>query len=420
MVNGLFRGTNGHFAPVEKTATTPKTVYSLLATRDGAMWAGFGNGLMWRWQKGKWEAFDTTNGLPLQSFESLAQSPDGSFWFTAERAGLYRFDGKNFSQVPASREFAGEMPISAIVDSEGSIWVGTAFNGLYRLSRRILKYWIPPGGGQIATVAEDRAGLVWTAGGPTIYQLKDGRLAPFTNTPSLIYCGESTSDGTVWMAGEQALLRFTPGKPTEILAKDPVRDQAVRALCADGEKLWIGTYYSALLKWETNGLSVMATNGSFPSTICSLTRESEDTLWVGCASGLYQWSRGQVRKWSTPGASPDLNVRALHRDGDGTLWIGTVGRGLARLKHGRISMVTTRQGLVDDIILQILPDDSGHLWLGCNRGLHRRLGAARSVSKSAQHRRQLYQPAGRPRLSRKDSCHGEKAAASVLSRRPQR
>ena len=371
MSNGLFRGTNGHFAPVEKTATTPQTVYSLLATRDGAMWAGFGNGLMWRWQQGKWEAFNTTNGLPAQSFESLAQSPDGSVLFTAQKKGLYRFNGKAFSQVLESREFADGSANSLIIDREGSIWVGTAFNGLYRLSRRVLNYWIPPGGGQIVTLVEDRAGLVWTASGSTIYQLKEGRLAPFTNTASLIYCGESTSDGTVWMAGEQALFRFTPGKSMESVTNGPIRGQAIRALCADGEKLWMGTYYSALLKWETNGLSVMATNGSFPSTVRSLTHESEDTLWVGCASGLYQWSRGQVRKWPVPGEPLDLNVRALYRDGDGTLWIGTAGHGLARLKDGHIAMVTSRQGLIDDVISQILADDSGHLWLGCNRGIMR-------------------------------------------------
>jgi hypothetical protein len=34
------------------------------------------------------------------------------------------------------------------------------------------------------------------------------------------------------------------------------------------------------------------------------------------------------------------------------------------LKHGRIVSFTTRQGLGDDTVSQILEDDIGHLWLG--------------------------------------------------------
>jgi hypothetical protein len=44
---------------------------------------------------------------------------------------------------------------------------------------------------------------------------------------------------------------------------------------------------------------------------------------------------------------------------------------LARLKDGRILNITTRQGLVDDVVSQIVTDDMNDLWLGCNRGLMR-------------------------------------------------
>src|SRR5262249_24003733 len=54
---------------------------------------------------------------------------------------------------------------------------------------------------------------------------------------------------------------------------------------------------------------------------------------------------------------------------ENTLWIGTGGGGLNRWKSGSMNGFTTRQGLNDDTISQILEDDDGNLWLGCNRGL---------------------------------------------------
>ena len=49
------------------------------------------------------------------------------------------------------------------------------------------------------------------------------------------------------------------------------------------------------------------------------------------------------------------------------LWIGTNGGGLDRLRDGRIVTYTTRQGLLDDVVYQVLSDGGHNLWLSCRR-----------------------------------------------------
>ena len=75
---------------------------------------------------------------------------------------------------------------------------------------------------------------------------------------------------------------------------------------------------------------------------------------------------------------PSDVVRALYVDPDGYLWIGTEGRGLARLDprawsdstRGRhIVRVGTEHGLYDGAIHRILADDAGRLWMNTNRGI---------------------------------------------------
>lgn len=368
--NGLFVGTNGRFAPVENSASAPKSVYSLLARADGSVWAGFGNGLMWRWHDGSWQSFSTTHKLPNQSFLSMAQSTDGRLWFTAENEGLYCYDGKAFERVPESKVFANTRAHAVFIDRDGSIWVGTTSDGLFRFSRRELQYYETPAA-RPPVLAEDNAGTIWAGIGPSVGEFRNGSFSRVTNTSHLIYCATSTADGTVWMAGEQALFRIRPDQPVEAFTNAPLKGEAIRALCADGENVWLGTYYSGLIKWDTNSGLVVAPNESFESGITSLAVESADTIWVGSASGLFQWSRGKVRKWNTEGSLLSSHIRTLYREPDGTLWIGTLGGGLVRLKNGRFASITTRQGLINDVVSQITVDHLRHLWIGSNRGIMR-------------------------------------------------
>jgi signal transduction histidine kinase len=62
-------------------------------------------------------------------------------------------------------------------------------------------------------------------------------------------------------------------------------------------------------------------------------------------------------------------VRAIHEDQDGALWLGTYGGGLNRMRNGRITHITTKQGLFDDFISRIVPGDDDTFWLLGNRGI---------------------------------------------------
>src|SRR5262249_28450604 len=118
-------------------------------------------------------------------------------------------------------------------------------------------------------------------------------------------------------------------------------------------------------------VQVAATNGSFGASITSIAREAPGTFWIGTLNGLYRWDQGNARSWTTSDGMPFPPINALYREADGTLWLGTAGAGLARLKNGRMLYISRERGLADDVILQILQDDSCHLWLGCNQGIMR-------------------------------------------------
>src|SRR5260370_18882339 len=64
-------------------------------------------------------------------------------------------------------------------------------------------------------------------------------------------------------------------------------------------------------------------------------------------------------------------ARAMVRDHDGNVWVGTLGQGLLRLRDGRLERFTRRNGLSSDMINALTEDREGNLWVGTARGIDR-------------------------------------------------
>jgi signal transduction histidine kinase/ligand-binding sensor domain-containing protein len=379
-LEGLYRATKDRFERVEATTSGGTAVYSLCEDRTGAVWAGGGNGFLWKFSEGTSQRFNRTNGVPFQAIECLAQGKEGPLWIGTRDGGLHFFTGHAFQKVPADAGLSGNTVPGLVVDSDGAVWAGTVSGGLNRLSPKLLHVWGAPDGLEhrtVTSIAEDGSGGLWVStlnGG--VYRFQEGRFNR-VKEPSVwgqypnAYTILATADGSVWAAGESFLYRFQPDRAAKAYLEAPVRGEAIRAMCEDEQGILLGTYYSTLLRADTAGVHVVMTNGSLGGEIRSLVREGPESLWIGTAAGLYHWDRGTLEARTMRDGLFSEGVQTLHLDRDGTLWIGTMGGGLARLKDGHIIHITSREGLADDVVSQILLDDFGYLWLGCNRGIMR-------------------------------------------------
>ncbi len=104
----------------------------------------------------------------------------------------------------------------------------------------------------------------------------------------------------------------------------------------------------------------------------AIYEDREGSLWIGTAgSGLHRIKDGKFTTFTTQeGLSSNL-VYPVYEDRAGDVWIGTEDRGLNRLSGGRVSVYTTRQGLASDHVWSIEGGRDGSLWLGTGGGLSR-------------------------------------------------
>jgi signal transduction histidine kinase/DNA-binding response OmpR family regulator/streptogramin lyase len=134
--------------------------------------------------------------------------------------------------------------------------------------------------------------------------------------------------------------------------------------------------------------------GDFPdlrtAEVYSFFEYSPTELLLCTNKGIYRWEKGgkitgQYSVWGRGEFHiPALNVRHIHRDGDGVFWLACA-EGLIRWEPQkmRTRRFTTAQGLYDSNLYGVFEDRHGFLWLSSNNGImqyHKATGISKHYS----------------------------------------
>lgn len=101
----------------------------------------------------------------------------------------------------------------------------------------------------------------------------------------------------------------------------------------------------------------------------ALAQTRDGYLWVGSDAGVSRFDGARFVSFGLPEGFQAGPVQTLLGDGQGALWIGSVGRGLGRWQNGRFTAFTTRDGLPSDSVNALAEDGEGRLWVGTEAGL---------------------------------------------------
>ncbi|HEY0779675.1 MAG TPA: two-component regulator propeller domain-containing protein [Gemmatirosa sp.] len=335
--------------------------------------------------------------------------PTGVPWYGAGDA-LYR-DGQLVFRGPPPPAGVGRGPANIedlTWDHEGSVWIATTGNGLLRLKPALFGVYSEAEGLATRTVwsvFEDRAGALWfglagngavrLAGGtitsflptrrpPTIGAAVHGALASgdAQRRPWFVTSFMQDRQGDVWLGSmyEGAFRCRLPALACkQVLPPTAEHRTEVRALYEDeAGDVWAGTDLGLLRLHDGLWRPVPGAEGA--GVVRFFLRAHDGTLWMATdGRGVFAYRAGRFSHIAAADGLPSDLVRALYEDPRGRVWVGTEGRGLARLTpvvapDGRVTAtdirsVRQRDGLFDEVIHAILPDGAGRLWMSTNRGI---------------------------------------------------
>ena len=109
-------------------------VRALAETADGAIWAGSGDGTLYRVTTNRVERFRPNDSLAAQPIWSLLAEPDGTIWAGTFRGGLLRFRDGKFVRCSTKEGLPDDVICQLLDDGQGNIWAGSQ-QGIFRFAK---------------------------------------------------------------------------------------------------------------------------------------------------------------------------------------------------------------------------------------------------------------------------------------------
>jgi ligand-binding sensor domain-containing protein/AraC-like DNA-binding protein len=196
-----------------------------------------------------------------------------------------------------------------------------------------------------------------------------------------VLCLIQTRQGYIWFGTQSGLVRFD-GMSFRIYNRwntEKLKNDRILSLYEDtAGSLWVGTDGGGLsrLKIKEREWTLYNTKqGLSNNTIRVIAGDSQDNLWIGTDNGLNHLDvkEEKVKTYTMDDGLSGYSVTALAAsgNGDGTLWIGTRGTGLNRMKDNRFLSLPSQEALYGRTILALHEDRSNCLWIGTDFGLYR-------------------------------------------------
>ena len=354
------------------------------------------------------QAWGMENGLPQNTVQALAQTPDGFVWLGTE-VGLVRFDGIGFQVFDKNTAPAlpGNDVRCLLVAHDGALWIGTS-EGLARLKDGSTTSFTEkdglPGNG-IRALGEDELGNFWVWTDQAQARLDRERFIPYWTVnaqgggarPAVrepMAAGmlpEFSLNGETVMANRSALEMDRDGRVVDRLTVGrELPGNRIQRLFVDSKgSLWIGTN-GGLARWAADKLQILpVTDPLEKASVLALMEDREGNIWVGTeADGLHILRDQRFRTiGAREGLSSDQTTTVVE-GADGKLWVGTGGGGLNALpssqrQAGDAISQPVRDVLLSDVILSLAPAPNGDLWVGTPDGLNRIRGNAVAAFTSA-------------------------------------
>ena len=179
-------------------------------------------------------------------------------------------------------------------------------------------------------------------------------------------------DGTIWIGTfSKGLFRFDGQNGTWFAAAGRSGAPPLNVIFEDHQgNIHLGTHHG-LYGIEGDGLA-KRDQPEGPMDIRSIAEDSLGQLYLGLnGKGLVRKTKKGWDRFTTHDGLAARHVWALYVDKEDSVWIGTHGWGLSRLKNGRFFNFLESQVELPRLINCIVEDDTGHLWFGSNQGLFR-------------------------------------------------
>ena len=312
------------------------TVSSIAQSNNGYLWIGTDEGLV-RFDGLRFETFDKRNAsaFRVNHIVQLVTDRTDRLWIGTRGGGLIIYENGRFAAVDTSNGLSSNFITALYEDSNGQVWVGTYGGGVLSIDDgKITSYGPDNGlfGDIVSSIDEDPEGTLRIGTNSGLYELRENGFQ---------------SDTTKALAGAFVTMIYSDYEETTWVGTE---NRGLFALVRD-------TLYLRLNARESNGY------------VSSALIDSEQSIWFGTSRGELARYRDGGFEWQDPLMYKKAGLHALFEDREGSLWIGTAGDGIHRMRSAPFTSFGATEGLRNDLVYSITERAEGGMWIGTGAGL---------------------------------------------------
>jgi len=321
------------------------SIFCILLDKSSNVWFGTdGDGVI-RFDGKKFTKFTTKQGLSNNSVFDITEDNAGNLWFSSYGGGIIRYDGSAVTNYTTNQGLPSNNIMSIQEDSKGNIWFGTIANGIVKFDERsFITYNKNHGisGNTVTSIYEDKKGNIWFGDDDKGVCYNDGKtFTNYTEAQGLISnhvlgC-KGDSKGNIWISSLESGISCFNGKTfTNYTEEQGLAKNMILAIFEDSKgRMWFGSYGGGLSCFDGKTFTnYNKQNGLSGDNIFCILEDKKGNIWVGVDEG---------------GVSVISNIE----------------------KHSAtIRTISTKHGLSDNFITQILQLQDGRIMLGTNFGVN--------------------------------------------------
>ncbi len=328
------------------------------------------------------ESWTTENGLPQNTVTRIVQTRDNYLWI-ATNDGLVRFDGIKFTvfNIQNTPQLRSNRIVDLMQDSKGALWIASE-NCKITLYRNNQFTVINENGfikDFMSNFTEDKYGNVWACSNDILLKFSDYKIV-FTQKLNLYK--DNFRRALLWdndrlYIGGSSLSIYHHGKTSEVpLFKGKLVESIIRT--KKGEVL-IGAWEGIYRETKEGFKLTQFNNHSNSNFLAPLLEDAEGKIWAIRQQPLITLIEKTTYSIFPSAQLPRDLVISILQDREGNVWLGTFTCGLVRIKQNVFNSIGKLSGANVNLVYPIMQSRDGSLYMGTNGGGLKRIQGRKTV-----------------------------------------
>lgn len=356
------------------------TVWSIAEDKGSNIWIGLQGGSLNKYNRQSFITFDTTTGLPGKTIRSIYFDKQGIMWLGTNGGGLCKYDGRSFRQFTITDGLGNNYVLSIQGDNAGNLWMGTNGGGVTKYDgKHFITYTTAQGlsNNIIWSIILDHAGFLWfgTYGGGV--DRFDGSYSTYNKShgvgANIVYSICQDKKGYLWFGTDGGgVSKFDGVSFSTYGAAQGLKHDIAYCVSADKSgNIWIGTQDGGVYKFDGTYFSNYTTSqGLANNTVISIMQDHIGNIWFGTQEGgVTKFDGVFMTTYTVHNGLAGNTVRNISEDKNGLIWFSTEGGGVSKFDGSVFTNYNIKQGLANNSAYCTTQDVKGNIWIATQEGL---------------------------------------------------